>query len=306
MPLIATNCHSGDERPLAILLAEQVQFANLLLLNKTDLVTPAESERVAQLLTLLNPSAKIVRTQRSAIDVPSLLAERQYDEAQLSAELSALPAWAEAELAKGRRSEADEYGIGHFTLRVLGRPFHAERAFALLHDAALLEGVLRAKGCFWTREEPHTRVDFSMEGHTSELIVDHVWVQAGLEVMRELDQHAAEPPLELPACAVFELPDADANIERLNKEAARLQAASLWHPLTHDRRVELVFIGDGRMQQDAIRAAVDAAMLTQEELREFVDSWGTDKGPGRAPATQSSPNPFAKVPGPARELWTLE
>ena len=47
----------------------------------------------------------------------------------------------------------------------------------------------------------------------------------------------------------------------------------MWHPQTHDQRVELVFIGYHSMQQDAIQAAVEAAMLTQEEMQIFLDSW---------------------------------
>ena len=86
------------------------------------MVTTEESQKVKKFLTLLNPRAKIVRTQHSAIDVTSLLEERQYDES----EFSSMPAWAE-ELSKGAHSEADEYGIESFTMRVLGRPFHAER-----------------------------------------------------------------------------------------------------------------------------------------------------------------------------------
>ena len=79
--------------------SSQVQFANLLLLNKTDLVTTEESQKVKKFLTLFNPRAKIVRTQHSAIDVTSLLEERQYDES----EFSSMPAWAE-ELSKGAHS----------------------------------------------------------------------------------------------------------------------------------------------------------------------------------------------------------
>merc|ERR1712196_275092 len=59
----------GDTRPLAFLLMEQVQFANLLVLNKTDLLTSDQILKVEQLLRLLNPLAKVVRTTRSAIDV---------------------------------------------------------------------------------------------------------------------------------------------------------------------------------------------------------------------------------------------
>merc|ERR1711924_98831 len=102
----------------------------------------------------------------------------------------------------------------------------------------------------------------------------------------------------------IELPDIDQDIQRLRKEEERLKAASLWHPLTHDRRIELVFIGDRRMQQDAIQAAVEAATLTKEELREFLDTWDSGMGPASELRVQVAESPFANVPGPARGLWT--
>jgi len=99
-----------DTRPLAFLLAEQVQFANKILVNKTDLVTPEEAGKVEALLRRLNPSAEIERTQNSVIDVPTLLTHREYDESAFKT----MPAWAE-ELVRPRagrvlahhRSEAE-------------------------------------------------------------------------------------------------------------------------------------------------------------------------------------------------------
>jgi G3E family GTPase len=69
-----------DARPLAFLLAEQVQFASVILVNKTDLVTPREASRVERLLRHLNPFADIRQTLNSVVDVPVLLANRTYDE----------------------------------------------------------------------------------------------------------------------------------------------------------------------------------------------------------------------------------
>ena len=144
------------------------------MLNKTDLVTPAESQKVEQFLHLCNPSATVVRTAHSAVDASALLSERRYDEAQFNK----MPAWAD-ELAKGPHSEADEYGIQHFTVRVLGRPFHAERWWEFMQNRDLFSGVLRAKGCFWTKEDPHTRIDYSLVGNTGSLVVNQVWARAG-------------------------------------------------------------------------------------------------------------------------------
>ena len=79
--------------------------------------------------------------------------------------------------------------------------------------------------------------------------------------------------------------------QRYELEAARMKSNDLWHPATHDRRVELVFIGDETMQRDAIEDAVEAAMLTNEELPVFLDSWSVD---GVSHTTVV--NPFSVVP----------
>jgi len=269
------NASPDDKRPLAFLLMEQVQFANTILVNKTDLVTDGEGERIKKFLNLMNPSATILTTQYSAIDVPELLSNRQYDEAQFSD----MPAWAE-ELAKGPHSEADEYGIGSFTIQALGRPLHPERFFALLQNEKLLSGVLRVKGCFWTSADPHTRIDVSLVGNTGNLIINHAWVQRGLDALHYHAQRLSATNSEVAE-----------GIERMEREAKRLKQATLWHPLTHDRRVELVFIGDDTMQKDAIQNALEASMLTQDELRGFMDWFISGK---KAPTSQE--NPFANVP----------
>jgi G3E family GTPase len=81
-----------DTRPLAFLLAEQVQFANKILVNKTDLVTAEQAGKVEGLLRRLNPGAEIQRTQQSVTDVPTLLTHQAYDEVRAAA-LVAAAAW---------------------------------------------------------------------------------------------------------------------------------------------------------------------------------------------------------------------
>lgn len=82
--------------------------------------------------------------------------------------------------------------------------------------------------------------------------------------------------------------------QRFATEAERLRNGNLWHALTHDRRVELVFIGDQSMQRDAIEAGLEAAMLTEEELSLFLDSSETWRSP-QSPIEQTA-NPFLNVP----------
>ena len=78
-------------------------------------------------------------------------------------------------------------------------------------------------------------------------------------------------------------------LQRLTADASRLQSEGLWHPVTHDRRVDLVFIGDiQKMDEDRIRSAVQDAMLTEEEFENFLA--------GRGPKPADYVNPFKQVP----------
>jgi len=80
----------------------------------------------------------------------------------------------------------------------------------------------------------------------------------------------------------------------------KLQAEGVWHPVTHDRRIELVFIGDENMDKASIEAAMEAALLTQEELHDFNQFGELSKADktklvgGQAPDRNT--NPFANVP----------
>ena len=277
----------GDTRPLAFLLAEQVQFANLILVNKTDLVTPEEAKKVESLLRHLNPNAEIRPTQKSEIkDVASFLDQRSYDEEAFNS----MPEWAE-ELAKKDSedkpaSEADEYGISHFTLRLLARPFHAERWNKLLREEGdtLFDGVMRAKGCFWTTAEPNTRLDFSLVGKSANLVVNTVWTQVGIDMVSRSSFRLAETDVEKHKAV-------QAAIGRLSRIQNGLKGENLWHPVTEDRRVELVFIGDKeRMDESRLRKEIEAALVTPEELEQFYGSFADGKrGDG-------GKNPFANVP----------
>ena len=287
---LGMSATEGDARPLAFLLAEQVQFANLLVVNKTDLVTEGQISKVESLLRYLNPTADIQRTQDSAIDVPTFLARRTYNERAFAK----MPEWAE-ELANSDQphaSEADEYGIAHFSIRVLGRPFHPERWHTMMAQKELFDGVLRAKGCFWTMAEPHTRLDFSLVGSMAKLIVNTVWCTAGIDMLTKSEFRLRHTSDSDDADVSHNKAVSAAAIQRLTASATKLQGEGVWHPVTHDRRVDLVFIGDAeKMDEDRMRAAVEEALLTQEELYEFLRDFGPETQP-----EQAGRNPFAKVP----------
>jgi G3E family GTPase len=145
----------GDERTLSDLLADQVEFADLLVLNKTDLVAPHALGRIEALLSRMNPGARRVRAVRGDVPVAELLDTHRYDPAAASA----TPGWAQ-ELNGSHTPETEEYGIASVTWRA-GRPFHPAR---LLDALAEWPGLLRSKGFCWLATRPDVAGLWSQAG----------------------------------------------------------------------------------------------------------------------------------------------
>ncbi|AXF15924.1 GTP-binding protein [Paraburkholderia caledonica] len=139
-----------DDRTLVELLVEQVEFCDVLVVNKADLVSADELTRLQRILARINPRAVQVVSRFGAVPPDQVLNTGRFD----FDEASSAPGWLAAlnshehEHAQGHshHSEADEFGIGNFVYRAR-RPFHPERLWALLHEE--WKGVLRSKGFFW-------------------------------------------------------------------------------------------------------------------------------------------------------------
>ncbi len=145
----------GDVRTIADLLVDQVEFADVILLNKTDLVSEKTNAMVAAVLRRLNPSAKIVPTDHGQVALSEVLDTGLFDP-ELAAES---PGWAE-ELENGHAPETEEYGISSVTFRAR-RPLHPQR----LHTALTqLQGVLRSKGFCWIASRPNIAAIWSQAG----------------------------------------------------------------------------------------------------------------------------------------------
>jgi G3E family GTPase len=134
-----------DVRTIADLLVDQVEFADVILLNKTDVVSEKTNATVAAVLRRLNPTAKIIPTDYSRIALSEVLDTGLFDP-ELAAES---PGWVE-ELANGHAPETEEYGISSVTFRAR-RPFHPQRLHAALER---LHGLLRSKGFCWIASRP--------------------------------------------------------------------------------------------------------------------------------------------------------
>jgi len=238
---------SGD-RPLSDLLIEQVEFANLVVLNKMDLVAPAELDGVEEMVRALRPDAEVVRTEHSRVDADTVLRER-YDPATAD-EAGWKRALDEAEHdhAGHDHDHADHdhdhpeavYGITSFTYR-RRRPFHPDRIRSLLAD--LPPSVVRSKGTCWIA----TGADLS-----------YTMGQAGPSVRVE----AAGPWI--------------ASLPEFEQDAYRRNRSNLdWDDEWGDRRTELVVIGR-EMDEDELIAALDDCLLTDDEMAASWDGFEND------------------------------
>jgi G3E family GTPase len=231
---VATRRGDGEDgtRPLSDLLVDGVEFANLILLNKTDLVTPEELTAVEEMVRALRPDAEVVRTEHSRVDAETVFRKR-YD-----------PATADEAGWKRALEGADEthdhdhdhahpetvYGVTSFTYR-RRRPFHPRRLHAVLAD--LPAAVVRSKGTCWIA----TGADLS-----------YTMGQAGPSVRME----AAGP-------WVASLPEFEQDAYRRNRSDLE------WDEEWGDRRTELVFIGR-EMDEDGLIASLDDCLLTDDEM----------------------------------------
>jgi G3E family GTPase len=224
-----------DERTVTDLLVEQVEFANVIVLNKTDLASEERLEKLEGVLRRLNPEAEILHSEFGAVPTERILDTDLFD-FDAAAES---PGWLK-ELRGEEVSETEEYGIGSFVFRAR-RPFHPKRIWDLIHGADL-SGVLRSKGFFWLASRKN---------------LAFVWSHAG-GVMR------FEPSGFWWASAPAEAwPDEEHDLDDI---------LSNWDERFGDRRQELVFIGSG-MKEAEITASLESCLLTDEEMALGEESW---------------------------------
>ncbi|MGU3502316.1 GTP-binding protein [Mycobacterium sp. C31M] len=161
----------GDARSIADLLTDQVEFADVILLNKTDLVSPATLDTVETLVRRLNPTARMLRTDHGIVGIDEVLGTGLYDP-EAAAQT---PGWDE-EIADGHTPETEEYGISSMTFRS-ERPFHPQR----LGDALTqVTRVLRSKGFCWIASRPNIAAIWSQAGPN--LVIEPAQYWSGTEI----------------------------------------------------------------------------------------------------------------------------
>lgn len=225
-----------DERNIVELLADQVEFADVIIINKVDISRPEDVDVLSAILSRLNPRAKVIRSVRGDVPLEEVLNTGLFDFDQ-AAEASE---WL-SEPRGTHKPETEEYGIGSFEYRAR-RPFHPGRFWDLI-QARSLKRVIRSKGFIWLATRP---------------TVAAAWSQAGRVC-------SVEP-------AGFWLSDSD---EEVLGEDPRLIASEQgveWDSLVGDRRQEIVFIGMN-LDQLAIRSALDQCLLTDKEWNASAETW---------------------------------
>jgi len=159
----------GDYRTIVNLLTDQIEFANVIILNKTDLVDEKTVGLLKAAIQKLNPGAKIIKSHFSKVEPKEILNTRLFDfeEAQTSA------GWIK-ELEGGTHTpETEEYGISSFVFRNQ-KPFHPERFWKYLNENYPSD-IIRAKGLFWLASRRDEAINFSQAGGSSRLEKAGVW-----------------------------------------------------------------------------------------------------------------------------------
>ncbi|MGI9496463.1 MAG: GTP-binding protein [Mariniblastus sp.] len=229
-----------DERNIVDLLVDQVEFANVIIVNKTDLVSQEQVDLIKKIISQLNSSALVLESTKSRVSLDKILGTGKFklDEAQdLSSDWLAIPRGEE-------ETETEEYGISNFLFRS-DRPFHPQRIWNAIGEdmeAGLFKGVLRSKGIAWIA----SRHDWAYN-----------WSQAGCSVLLD------------PAGFWW----ASAPKESWPEEAEVI--AEIEARMIHeygDRQQELVFIGQN-LDQEHVTQVLNDCLLTDEEYELGPGSW---------------------------------
>jgi G3E family GTPase len=225
----------GDYRTIVNLLTDQIEFANVIILNKTDLVDAKTVGLLKASIQKLNPSAKILTSDFSKVDPKEILNTKLFDfeEAQTSA------GW-QKELEGGVHTpETEEYGISSFVFRNQ-KPFHPERFWKYLNEE-YPNGIMRAKGLFWLASRPNDAINFSQAGGSSRLEKAGVWW------------------ISMPFS------------ERVNYQSFVENKAYIegkWHKQWGDRMNEIVFIGQ-EIDKEKMIADLEKCLLQDIEQQQF-------------------------------------
>lgn len=231
-----------DERSVSDLLVDQVEFADVLVVNKIDLVSEAELARLQAILRSLNTEAEILPVRHGQVPLEKVLGTGRFsfERAQQA------PGWLK-EMRGEHIPETEEYGISSFVYRAR-RPFHPAKFHEFLHQPVSRGRLIRSKGYFWLATRPEFAGHWSQAGGMARIgcagmfwkaVPEHNWPQDP-EYRRAIMENWEEP--------------------------------------FGDMRQELVFIGQN-IDQEAITRQLDACLLDDAQLLAGRSFWQTLNDP---------------------------
>ncbi|PHR49438.1 zinc metallochaperone GTPase ZigA [Cycloclasticus sp.] len=231
-----------DERNVADLLVDQVEFADVILISKTDLVEPTEIDRLSAILKTLNTHAQIIPINHGQVAIDNVVNTGLFDIERARQ----APGWLK-EMRGEHVPETEEYGISSFSY-VARRPFHPEKFYQLLHNTEKFGKLIRSKGYFWLASRPQFAGQWSQAGGMASYgFAGMFW--------------KAIPKEDWPTD-----PESLAEIK------------SQWEEPFGDMRQEMVFIGQ-KLDQHAMAKALDDCLLPEKELLKGKDHWATLSDP---------------------------
>ena len=231
-----------DERSVADLLVDQVEFADVLLVSKTDLASPTDIARLTAILKTLNTHAKIVPISQGQVNIDAVLNTGlfNFEHAQQA------PGWLK-EMRGEHVPETEEYGIASFTYEAR-RPFHPEKFHEFLHSTDKYGKLIRSKGYFWLASRPEFAGQWSQAGGIARYGFGGMFWKAIPKKNWPIDEEYLT------------------SIERQ------------WVEPFGDMRQELVFIGQG-VDQSAMTKALDECLLSEEDVLRGKAYWNTLQDP---------------------------
>ena len=231
-----------DERSIADLLVDQVEFADVILISKTDLVNRVDIAGLTAILKTLNTHAKIVPISQGQVNIDAILSTGlfNFEHAQQA------PGWLK-EMRGEHVPETEEYGIASFTYEAR-RPFHPEKFHDFLHSTDRYGKLIRSKGYFWLASRPEFAGQFSQAGGIAHYgFAGMFWKAIPKENWPTDEEYLA-------------------NLERQ------------WVEPFGDMRQELVFIGQG-VDQSSMTKALDECLLSEEDVLRGKAYWTTLQDP---------------------------
>jgi len=247
--------NNDDDRPIVDLLINQIEFANVILLNKIDAIDAETQKNIESFIHKLNPTAKIIPTTFSEVDLAEILNTNLFDFEKIQ-DMDAWVKMLEEEENSHHEHEhghtcgtncthdhhhhvEEKYGMSSFVYRQK-IPFHAERFLSYLNDE-FPTSVYRSKGLFWMANRPDDAIYLSQAGGSIRIDPAGAWWSAIPKQEREM-------------------------YEAYQMNKANIDAK--WTKEWGDRVIEIVFIGQG-IDKEQITKELNACLLNDSEISEW-------------------------------------